>query len=443
LNAPVVEDVWESITDQRVHERKHVKRARHERIGSIWPNFSPQPKSTWDELHQSIEFAACVDGRAQVVNTKEEETSILAGCQNGVIQLVCCDKDDLKVLECFHFPDCRLSTNIIDENQIFVCGTRHPKASRLSPGAKLMALSKDLALTHWSIETLATQSIQSSPIVWDNLLWIVSKKDDENHQSIHLYETKDGSSLENDHISLPFSVAANPLLCSSLQIERDDGSMATTVIVYASSDWDTGVVLVDVEKRCLLVNQTDSSNVFFAGEIGPVYKTIVFDSENKSIVISDSWGSIHRIELDTLSISSKKVTNFALSGPCLALDSDIVVGGYDGCVYRLSNDMTTILWSSDVCAVVYSRPLALLETENLIVCTTAGDVCVLDLLTGKGHWKTRLPVGGEIWSDPTEVPARNLETTAGFRQICFGARDSRLHFLKVTINIGTKKDQIC
>ncbi|KAG7358963.1 PQQ-like domain containing protein [Nitzschia inconspicua] len=288
------------------------------------------------------------------------------------------------------------------------------------------------------------EDVLSSPILWENLLWVVtsSSQDDEQNQNIWVLDsTKNTTDCVQSRISLPVRVAADPLLWSRAGTKRTHGSTAAAILIYSSSDWDAGLILVDLERKCLMFSNDGSSGMFFAGEIGPVHNAMAIDSQTGAVIISDSLGSVHKVNLETLTISSKKIANCALSSPFLVTDScTIIIGGYDGRVRCLSNDLDSMCWSIDAFSTVCARPLVLMKSENVVVCTTAGDVSVLNIFTGKEQWRYRLPIGGEIWSDPIEIPLNSLAAIGTPRRVCFGARDSRLHLLNVPTSTSAKHE---
>lgn len=443
LNASKVNDVWDTVIDERKKDSERAaKRVRQEHLGvpaSIPP---PSPATVWGNSHTSIDFGACVDITPAIVARKKSGNKIVAGCQNGVLLLVDHRMERVEVEKSSHLKGYSVSCDVlINDNTVFVCAKRHPGATKLSVGSQILALTSDLSDVLWSVDLSECNSLHSSPIAADSLLWIVGalSKDSEESHNVLTFDLKDGTRTENDHISLPARIHTTPLLVTGLRMKRRDRGIAETLLIYVSSDWETGLFLIDVERKELLLNQDCASLVFFAGKIGPVYSPMAADAQSSTIVVSDSWGKVHKINLETMSIVSKTIANCALSSPAFGLDSNIIVGSYSGTVYSLSNDLHATNWSIDVSGTIYTRPLVLSETNIVVICTTAGDIKAFNSATGKEEWRYRLPVGAEIWSDAVELPFHHLDSNRKHRYICFGARDSRLHFVKIPVVTSSKE----
>ncbi|KAG7354917.1 non-ribosomal peptide synthetase [Nitzschia inconspicua] len=185
LNASTVIDIWQIITNGRTNEKKRCsKRARHDSQHHSSLEFAANTRTVWDEHHESIDFAACIDITPTVLESKKEATGILAGCQNGVIQRVLCDRSGLEVVKSHHLTGYRVGFEFSNEkDRLFVCANRHPKASETLVGPKVLVLSIDLLEVQWSFEISVGEDVLSSPIVWENLLWVVtsSSQDDSKH----------------------------------------------------------------------------------------------------------------------------------------------------------------------------------------------------------------------------------------------------------------------
>ena len=133
----------------------------------------------------------------------------------------------------------------------------------------------------------------------------------------------------------------------------------------------------------------------------------------------DTTGCIHDISIESMQIKSTNVASKPIfSGPIIVGDS-VVFGCHDGIVRCVSSsDFADQLWQYDAQSVVYSSTLPL-SGGRCIVCTTAGDVILIQ--AGKELWRTK--VVGEIWSDAVQVGMGGA--------IIFGARDSRIHTIKL------------
>ena len=67
-----------------------------------------------------------------------------------------------------------------------------------------------------------------------------------------------------------------------------------------------------------------------------------------------------------------------------------------------------------------------MPTNEIAACTTAGDVIILN--DGIERWRCR--VDGEIWSDPVTLCLAEKESESTLHLV-FGARDSKLHIMKI------------
>jgi hypothetical protein len=179
--------------------------------------------------------------------------------------------------------------------------------------------------------------------------------------------------------------------------------------VYAFSDWDAGLVIVD---------ENGSITRAFATELAsPVYANLLaIDSER--LVVCDISGFMHNVNIESMEIKSTKIASKPIfSSPVLAGNS-IIVGSHDGTLRCVdTSDFAVTLWKYDAGSVIYSSPLFMRDGKCL-ACTTAGDVIVID--EGKEMWRLNIP--GEVWSDPSLV---------GNEEVVVGARDSRLHIAAV------------
>jgi acyl-CoA synthetase (AMP-forming)/AMP-acid ligase II/outer membrane protein assembly factor BamB len=485
-------------TSKKLAKRPKHKKDDYNSSGAFSRNFVPEPVTTWSFHHVSVEFAACVDAQPLVMglvsnpadgnsNSASIAYTILAACQNGVLQKISLvDKtpstslpadnphqnDAIQVLACNHLFGWRISAHPVfakmysselmasgsSTESIFVCANRHPRAQDASvPGAMVLSLSTDLKKVQWRCEFPPGSSIPSSATLFESKVFVLvstqcdgeAQKDDPDsfdghHSRVHnvlALNISDGSDAAATSIRLPVRVANKPVLLPRCLYSKGNGNehrrpTVSSLLVYASCDWDTGLMLIDAHNEVL--NSAEKNGRCFADSLGPIYKEMVPWDDN-SIVAADSRGSLHHINISTMSCKSIKLSNKALSSPAILADHQqrkIVVGCYDGRVRCVNANMTVVLWECNVGSVVYTRPLVLSDNRSLIVCTTAGDVVQISRNNGGVIRSCRLPLGAEIWSDPVEV-VKDEDNTAASRQqkgclrIAFGARDSRLHILKI------------
>ena len=339
-------------------------------------DFKPQKLLLFSAQHRAVQFQACVDAPPLL-----HQGSIFSVCQGGVVQRL--NALDYTVEACHHFAGWMIQAGlIIHDGLLIVCAyTQHNKGM-------VAILSLDLQVIRLK-QQFEDGPIKATPIVKDGFLWINVG------QNVRSVSIKD-SSLSGSPCQLLLSTATRPILHGQK-------------LVYASSEYDTGLMIVDSD---------GSYEVRFSDIIGPVYKNPTQLADG-SVLITDSYGSIHHVHLDEnagCAIRSHQVSNRPLTSPCIIQDC-VIVGSYNSMVYCLDQSDLTVKWEFDAQAAIYASPLALSDT-SIVVCTTAGDVIRLDT-NGAQIWRRRI-AGGEIWSDPIEVDSS---------RIAFGVRDSRLHIL--------------
>lgn len=344
------------------------------------------------EKHQAIQFQACVDAPPLI---HPLGNMLFAACQGGVVQrMKLIDSNSVVVAACRHFNGWMIQAGLIivsdndnDVESLIVCCYTRENASMVT------SLSLDLQVIRWQ-QHFDGGKITSTPIVKDDHLWI---NFGHNVVSISL---KCGT-RSRIHCLLPFRSATRPILHNSM-------------LLYASCDYDTGLMTVDM--------QGGSCNVHFSDVLGPVYKNSTQLSDG-TLLLTDSYGSIHRVNLDDKTILTQSVSHYnkPLTCACVVQDRVVVVGSYDSIVYGLNPSDWTMLWQLNAQAAIYAAPVRI-TNAYVLVCTTAGDIIQVDVNNGKQIWKTRIGGGGEIWSDPVQ-----LDDTL----VAFGARDSRLHLVTI------------
>ena len=169
--------------------------------------------------------------------------------------------------------------------------------------------------------------------------------------------------------------------------------------------------------------------------IGPCHKDGLIVDDN--VIICDSWGQIHVV--DTISAKIKHtihVANSPLSSPTLYGKQKrcFLVGSYDGRLMSFHLEGSVIQaptkeWEVDVGSTIFARPLVLPNETSCVVCTTTGDVVIIDINSQSKLAQSQ--IRGEIWSDPKVV---GVDEKGIFSLVAFGARDSCGHILTVKLN---------
>lgn len=348
--------------------------------------------------HQAIQFQACVDAPPLI---HSEGKMLFAACQGGVVQRMnLIDSSFDGIAACRHFNGWMIQTGLIitaaGDNEIeslIVCCYSRKNTSMVT------SLSLDLQRIHWQ-QTFDGGQITSTPIVKDDQLWI-----NFGHNVVPI-SLKSGTRSGIQSL-LPLSTATRPILHNAM-------------LLYASCEYDTGLMMVDMHDG--------SCTVHFSDVLGPVYKNPTQLSDG-SLVLTDSYGSIHRVNLNDKTIVTQNVSRYykPLTCACVVHDGMVVVGSYDSMVYGLNPSDWTMLWQLDTQAAIYAAPVRITDSY-VVVCTTAGDTIFVDVNNGKQIWNERIGGGvgragaGEIWSDPVK-----LDDT----RVTFGARDSRLHLVTI------------
>ena len=182
-------------------------------------------------------------------------------------------------------------------------------------------------------------------------------------------------------------------------------------VVYAFVGWDVGLAIADA--------QGNLTRAFSQDIVSPVYADLL-DLGSSRIAAFDISGFMHDLNMETLEISSTKVSNSPIFGGATVMaGKSIVFGSHDGFIRCVSlSSFQQQLWQFDAKSVICTTPLALSDTRCL-VCTTGGDVI---LLQGETEiWRIKL--NGEIWSSPVSLGSNGV--------IAVGARDSNVHFITV------------
>jgi len=519
LQAERLQDIYDALS-MPVEEdqiQRHISKRPKLQPTTISPHniktFVPEPIERHGEHHSCVAFAACVDIPPHLLLQNEntfsdpndtEECCLVTGCQNGVVQRIryaAVDADErgeepsqkhlLLVIGCHHFKGCRISYPPLQLDSILLfCLIPHPSSLRHGADqtveASFVAMTTDLTTILWTRTLGPNCSILAPPCLYGDILLAVASEQkgaktsdnqanddylepvtDECYYCVMLLNTVDGdgkkptASLVNK-IPLSVKVASKPIIsptrCAWHHRHHHQGDppnrQNVQIMVCASSDWETGLLMLDLDHRVVLTTSS-GDDTFFSEVIGPVHKDMVV-LDSREFLVTDSWGSLHRVTFDGTQCTSIKLSNSPLSEACFA-DSDpdkrILVGCYDGFVYCVKSNLKEVLWKVDVQAVVYTKPLCIRVNEQnglVVVCTTAGDILQLNVDDGSNVASYRIPVGAEIWSSPKQLvlcaqqqqqqqqqhqqngkSTRPRSTALATTRIAFGARDSRLHILEL------------
>jgi outer membrane protein assembly factor BamB len=340
--------------------------------------FVPQKPTICSKGHVTVPLQACVDATPSI----KDGATIYAACQGGVI--IAAGPSGLVVGHHQLAGWMIQSDFVMMESSVIVC------AYNLAGQGMVVSLDGNLDRVLWQREFEG--AIKSSPILLEkDRLWFVAG------DHVQVVNTNMGKDYEVN-TQLPHTQIAKPVV-----MKRQGRS----VVVYASSDWDSGIMVVDEQGK-----MSEHLN----GVIGPVHKDLVALDE-RTFLIADSYGCLHQVDIETMECTTVSVSDKPLSAPTVLNNKQIVIGSYDGTLRCVMG--TEILWHCDCGAVIYAKPLPLSD-GSLIVCTTAGDV----LQIGKdGNVLWRFHVPAEIWSDPAALH--------GDESIAFGARDSKLHIVEL------------
>lgn len=223
-------------------------------------------------------------------------------------------------------------------------------------------------------------------------------------------DVRSGKVLEKT-LELPRSpCVSNPVLIQGENARED-------VIAFASSDWEGGMILVNIHKM--------EVKIYADGEFGPVHKNITASKNLHAIFVSDIYGSVHALTSNGTKVrSSIHLSSNPLTSVIIIDTNIIIVGSYNGILFCVRFDDETYLleekWKCDCFSSIYSTPLKY-QDESIIVCTTAGFVLKILIETGSIQSFHRIPA--EIWSSPVQVGPHG--------RIAVGARDSRCHIVSI------------
>jgi outer membrane protein assembly factor BamB len=364
--------------------------------------FLPQPVETLEKGNTTVQFAACVDAAPLI-----HEHFIYGACQEGVVQRI--DMNHINDIPfCFLLGgNWKVQADMVlieEQGTLVVCGYNPMKETGV-----VFALSLDLSAVKWKRELEGM--IKSTPLVLHNCLYVVAGR------SLYILEWASGSDTvyaEKDakstsgHVTLQASTESKPLAVAG----HDDA----VSVLYAFSDWDAGVELV---------KHGEPIARMIPGVTSPVYADLLSMGEDR-VIAADIFGYLHDVNTQTLGVQSTKVASSPIFSSPVLRDGTITFGCHDGVVRCvLATDLSSIVWQHETNAIVYAR-VCPLPTGEIAVCTTAGDVIILN--KGVERWRCR--VDGEIWSDPVALcwAEKDSESTP---HLVFGARDSKLHIMKI------------
>ena len=357
------------------------------------PLFEAHDIIQYSDINQAIQFRACVDAPPLI---HQPRNMLFAACQGGVVQrMKLLDSKLEAVTACHHFKGWMIQAGLVivsddnsDEESLIVCCYNRENKSLVT------SLGLDLQSVRWQ-QHFDDGKITCTPVVNDGHLWV--------NVGQHVMSVSLKSGTRSTFQSrLPLHTATRPIL-------------RNTYLLYASCEYDSGLMVVDMNGG--------SCTIRFSDVLGPVYKSPTLLSKG-SVLITDSYGSIHHANLDDNSIVTQKVSNYykPLTCACVVEDGVVVVGSYDSMVYGLNPSDWTTLWQLDAQAAIYASPVRI-NDKVVIICTTAGDIIEVDANTGNQIGKQRIGfASGAIWSDPIK-----LDDT----HVAFGARDSRLHIVTI------------
>lgn len=360
---------------------------------SFQESFHPHPPLVVSDLHTMIQFRACVDA-SPVFSPLSAGSSFFAGCQGGVVQRI--STDGGRVLSSHHFSGWMIQANILTVlvDSVIICGSNGTGQGMIA------SLDLDLKEINWRKDIEA--GIKSTPVLVDGLIQVQAGG------NIRRIDASSGCE-KGAAISLPAHVSAK-------------GAAVAGMTVYLSDDYECGQLLVLDDKATSIKLVQPSSSA-----IGPVYKDPVV-VDDSTILVADSWGSLHLIETSNWRGFSLHISSSSLGPPSQLTEDKFLVGSYDGHLYcvrkhRDSDQVQLLLdWTVDVGATIYTKALALATPNSCIVCTTAGHV----VFVKDGKVTKTYRIAAEIWSDPVLVYRESDQVCVGF-----GARDSRVHIITI------------
>ena len=340
--------------------------------------------------HRSLSFLACVDSSPVIIGK-----SIISACHGGAVMKF--NSIDGSVEGHCHYSGWMFQADLVllKGSKVLVCGYS------LSNKGIVICLTTDLKKEEWKLEL--DDPIKSRPVVSRDAVWVLSG------QRLVGLDLRSGRLLNRD-LKLPRS----PCVSNPIVIQREGRQES---IVFSSSSWEGGIILVDVQKM--------ESKIYVDGEIGPVHKNISMTENSHEILISDTYGSLHVLNVNTMQITTSiQLSMNPLTTATLIDHNLIIVGSYNGELYCIKYDekkgQLEKQWERDCYSSIYSKPLDFGD-GLIIVCTSAG--CFLKISVQNGEIKTFYRIAAEIWSSPTQLGHSNL--------IAVGARDSRCHLVSI------------
>ena len=139
--------------------------------------------------------------------------------------------------------------------------------------------------------------------------------------------------------------------------------------------------------------------------------TSVTDKNSRTINHSDGNLSLTEIEPDAPSTMSQF----------------FLFGGHDCCLNNVASSQMNFTWKTKFDSAIGCTPFVsnILTSQGHLpiacCCTINGDVCIVDLVTGKIMGRTQLP--GEIFSSPVVIGER----------IVVGCRDDNVYCLEINV----------
>jgi hypothetical protein len=429
-----------------------IKRARMSGSLDDTPRYKPCDPHIVRLNHAAIPLQACVDAKAV-----PHDDFIFIACQGGVVAKIRpaapSQLESSAVIAHQRFSPWMFQAGcmpVTDDKNVIVCG--HSREDR----GTVLCLSCDSLSVTWQHEFEG--GVFSNPAVVDishklKLLVVLGGR-----HHVRCYHLRTG--VIHGDIILPEAVVTRPV------------STLAGDLVYFSADCDSQGPMV---LKCAAHEGMSEFHAPTPGEgdnmpvisltvaqqstecevyMGPVHKDPCVAQEGEdttTAIFSDTWGTIHVMDLATWNVSSLKLMDCPLSSPSVACQdssndstSDLLfaVGGYDGTVrgiqYKQHRRGSLVqLWVVNVFSSVYSTPLVVDQRGPVIVATTAGKLWELgsqsasQALDDSGILpSTEMKLirqitelsSAEIWSDPV--------CCGDHSTIVFGARDSRLHWFQ-------------
>lgn len=353
--------------------------------------FVPKAPAQVHSWHRSVSFLACVDSSPVIIGK-----SIISACHGGAVMKF--NSIDGSVEGYCHYSGWMFQADLVllkGSKTLLVCGY-----SSSNKGI-VICLTSDLQKEEWKLEL--DDPIKSCPVVSGDAVWVLSG------QRLVGLDLRSGRLL-NEDLKLPRS----PCVSNPIVIHREDGQ---EYIAFASSSWEGGIILVDIQKM--------ESKIYVDGEIGPVHKDIIMIENSQEMFISDTYGSLHVLNVNTMKLSTSiQLSSNPLTTATLIDQNLILVGSYNGKLYCIKYDekkgQLEKQWERDCYSSIYSKPLNFRD-GLIIVCTSAG--CFLKISIENGEIKSCCRISAEIWSSPVQLGHSNL--------IAVGARDSRCHLVSI------------